>query len=45
MLARVGVEFRWLLPGRNPIGFGTSDFIEIGLALALVVLVLGWAWV
>src|SRR5271157_2398849 len=32
--------FRSLLPLHNPIGFGASDFIELALAVLLVVLVL-----
>jgi hypothetical protein len=32
--------FRSFLPLRNPIGFGASDFIELGLAALLVVLTL-----
>ena len=32
--------FRSFLPLRNPIGFGVSDFIELGLAALLVVLAL-----
>ena len=36
--------FRSFLPLHNPIGFGASDFIGAGLALLLVLLVLGRAW-
>src|SRR5215467_10045463 len=32
--------FRSFLPMRNPIGFGASDFIELGLAALLLVLAL-----
>lgn len=36
--------FRSFLPLHNPIGFGAGDFIELGLALLLVLLVLARAW-
>jgi len=36
--------FRSFLPIHNPIGFGVSDFIEIELALLLVLLVMASAW-
>src|ERR1700689_2895405 len=35
--------FRFLLPMQNPLGFGASDFIELGLAIILVVVILGGA--
>ena len=34
--------FRSFLPMRNPIGFGASDFLELLLALWLVLLALAW---
>ena len=34
--------FRSFLPLKNPIGFGASDFIELGLAALLVTAVLLW---
>src|SRR5579872_5100508 len=34
--------FRSFLPSHNPIGFGVSDFIELLLALTLVLIVLLW---
>ena len=36
--------FRSFLPIHNPIGFGASDFIELGLALLLVLLAISSAW-
>jgi len=36
--------FRSFSPIRNSIGFGASDFIQLGLALLLVLLVLARAW-
>ncbi len=36
--------FRSYLPLRNPLGFGISDFLELALALLLVVLVLCRPW-
>ena len=36
--------FRSFTPIHNPIGFGASDFIELGLALLLVLLVIARAW-
>ena len=35
---------RSFLPLHNPLGFGAADFIELGFALLLVVLVLARAW-
>lgn len=37
--------FRSFLPLHNPIGFGAVDFIELGLALLLVLLVIARAWI
>ena len=36
---------RSFLPLHNPIGFGASDFVELAIAVLLVVLVLGRAWI
>jgi hypothetical protein len=36
--------FRSFLPLHNPIGFGASDFVELGLAILLVLLVMARAW-
>jgi hypothetical protein len=36
----LGDLFRSFLPLHNPLGFGASDFIELALAMLLVVLVL-----
>jgi hypothetical protein len=35
--------FRFLLPMQNPLGFGASDFIELGLAIVLVAVILARA--
>lgn len=35
---------RSLLPLRNPIGFGVSDFVEFAITLLLVGLLFAWAW-
>jgi hypothetical protein len=35
--------FRSLLPMQNPLGFGASDFIELGLAIVLVAVILARA--
>src|ERR1039458_6070143 len=36
---------RSFLPLHNPIGFGASDFIELAIAVILVLLVLARAWI
>src|ERR1035438_10427912 len=36
---------RSFLPLHNPIGFGASDFIEVAIAVILVLLVLARAWI
>lgn len=37
--------FRSFLPLHNPIGFGASDFIELALAVLLVLLILARGWI
>jgi hypothetical protein len=37
--------FRSLVPLRNPIGFGASDLMELGLTLVALIVILGYAYV
>ena len=37
--------FRFLLPMQNPMGFGANDFIELGLAIILVAIILARAYI